>query len=252
MRKHYHIYFFMIIMLTVTQCSKSNNDINATTKNTKAVVINDTTSVRVDPHIFSSRVTTVHKGTIVTVIDVSKEKQWVGGQIDHWYKVQLPNSIKGWIFGSSLALQIDASDAAIERYVNSLWKKEADTVRNELAGKWWSVNKSGDFTEHALELYPDGSYKSYRKGTKGIEGSYSLNFRTSEVMFLDGTSFGKNLYFIKRGNSYQLVESLQDAKLQFKKIAEFKDSMPNIAPESTVTDTQEGVLPDDQNKNTNQ
>lgn len=252
MKKHYHIYFFMIILLTVTQCSKSHNDINATTKTPKAVVINDNTSVRIDPHIFSSRVTTVNKGTIVTIIDVSKEKQWVGGQMDHWYKVKLENSIKGWIFGSSLALQIDASDAAIERYVNSLWKKEAETVRKDIAGKWWSVNKSGDFTEHALELYPDGNYKSYRKGTKGIEGSYSLNFRTGEVVFLDGTSFGKNLYFIKRGNSYQLVESLQDAKLQFKKIAEFKDSMPDIAPETTVDDSQEGTLQNDKTENPNQ
>jgi hypothetical protein len=248
----YCIILIIIAILTVTQCSKSHNDIHAASSTTKAVVINDATSVRIDPHIFSSRVATVNKGTIVTIIDISKEKQWVGGQIDYWYKVMLPNTVKGWIFGSSLALQINASDAAIERYVNSLWKKEADTVRKDISGKWWSVNKSGDFTEHALELYPDGSYKSYRKGTKGIEGSYSLNFRTSEVMFLDGTSFGKNLYFIKRGNSYQLVESLQDAKIEFKKIAEFKDSMPNIAPESTVTDTQEGTLSDDQNQNTNQ
>lgn len=246
-----YIYLIVIVLLSFS-CSKSNNDTHSATSTTKAIVINDNTSVRIDPHIFSSRVTTVNKGTIVTIIDTSKEKQWVGGQMDYWYKVLLPNTIKGWIFGSSLALQINASDAAIERYVNSLWKKEADIVRKEISGKWWSVNKSGDFTEHALELYPDGSYKSYRKGTKGIEGSYSLNFRTTEVVFLDGTSFGKNLFFIKRGNSYQLAESLQDAKIEFKKIAEFKDSMPDIAPESTVPDTQEGVTTDDQNKNADQ
>ncbi|MGQ9844061.1 MAG: SH3 domain-containing protein [Spirochaetota bacterium] len=246
------IYLIMIVLLSVTQCSKLDNDVHSASSTTKAVVISDNTAVRIDPYIFSSRVTNVNKGTIVTIIDISKEKQWVGGQMDYWYKVSLRNTIKGWIFGSSLALQIDASDAAIERYINSLWKKEADTVRNAIAGKWWSVNKSGDFTEHALELYPDGSYKSYKKGTKAIEGSYSLNFRTSEVVFLDGTSFNKNLYFMKRGNSYQLAESLQDAKIEFKKIAEFKDSMPNIAPETTVSDTQEGVTPNDQDKNTNQ
>ena len=250
--KSKYIYLMIIVLLSISQCSKSHNETHSASSTTKAIVINDNTSVRIDPHIFSSRVTSVNKGTIVTIIDISKEKQWVGGQMDYWYKVSLPNTIKGWIFGSSLALQINASDAAIERYVESLWKKEADTVRKEISGKWWSINKSGDFTEHALELYPDGSYKSYKKGAKGIEGSYSLNFRTSEVVFLDGTSFGKNLYFIKRGNSYQLAESLQDANIEFKKIAEFKDSMPDIAPETTVSDTQEGVTPDDQNKNTNQ
>ena len=236
----------------LVQCSKSGEELKYKASLSKAVIINDNTSVRIDPYIFSSRVSTVDKVTIVTVTDVSKEKQWVGGQIDYWYKVMLPNTIRGWVFGSSLALQIDASEAAIERYVDTLWKKEADTVRREIAGKWWSVNKSGDFTEHALELYPDGNYKSYRKGSNGIEGSYSLNFRTSEIVFLDNTSFGKNLYFAKRGNAYKLTDAINDPVIEFKKIAEFKDSMSDIAPESTVPDSQEGVTPDDTTTDANQ
>lgn len=251
MKKPY-IGMLLLACILYVHCSRATTSIQTTSGTTKAVVINDSTSVRIDPHIYSSRVTTVKKGTIVTIIDISKEKQWVGGKVNYWYKVQLPNSIKGWIFGTSLELQANASDSAIERYVNSLWKEESDTVRNAIAGKWWSVNKSGDFTEHALEIYPNGKYKSYRKGIKGIEGSYSLNFRTNEVVFLDGTSFGKNLFFLKRGNSYQLAEALKDAKTEFKKIAEYKDSMQDIAPETTVHDTQESTITDEQSSNTNQ
>lgn len=225
-----------IIIITISvftiHCGESGNEVYHSAEKNKAVVIRDNASVRIDPHIFSSRVSLLNKGAVVTIIDVSKEKQWVGGKIDHWYKIKLHNNIKGWIFGTSLALQKDASDAAFERYVNDLWKKEADAVRREIAGKWWSINKSGDFTDHALELYPDGIYKSYRKNTEGYEGNYSLNFKTNEVVFLDGTSFGYNLHFVKRGTSYQLLNNNPDSKIQFKKIAEFKDSMPPITPDA--------------------
>ena len=115
--------------------------------------------------------------------------------------------------------------------------EHSDSVRNQLAWKWWSLRSTRDFTNHGIEIDTDGKYVSYRKGGKKIEGTYSLNFHKNEIIFLDGTSFGKNLYFIRRGQSYILSDDRENPSYRFKKISE-ADTEPADQDES---DNDEGT-----------
>ena len=213
----------LVVLLLFTGCAKDTDDVpTPNLKNqTMGIVVMNNASLRVDPYLYSSRLLLLNKGDIVTIKDQSKVRQWIGKKHDYWYNIEMKNGISGWMFGSTLDIVDSSNSDAVKSYLDQFWMEQSDSVRKEIAGKWWSLNSVGDFTNHGIELTTDGKYVSYRKGGKNIEGTYSLNFHENEIIFLDGTSFGKNLYFIRRGQSYVLADDREEASLQFKKISEF-------------------------------
>jgi hypothetical protein len=86
-----------------------------------------------------------------------------------------------------------------------------------LAGRWWSVDKRGDFTNHALEIFPDGKYKSYLKGGQPITGEYNLNFKENEIVFTNGTTFKTNLNIVQRGTMLYLEKETDKESIKFQK-----------------------------------
>ncbi len=211
------------VLLLFPGCTKDTD--NAPTPNLKkqtmGIVVMNNASLRVDPYLYSSRLLLLNKGDIVKIKDQSKVRQWIGKKHDYWYNIELKNGVSGWMFGSTLDVVDSSNSDAVKSYLDQFWMEQSDSVREEIAGKWWSLNSQGDFTNHGIELTTDGKYVSYRRGGKNIEGTYSLNFHENEIIFLDGTSFGKNLYFIRRGQSYVLADDREKASLRFKKISEF-------------------------------
>jgi len=212
-----------VVLLLFPGCTKDTD--NAPTLNVKkqtmGIVVMNNASLRVDPYLYSSRLLLLNKGDIVKIKDQSKVGQWIGKKHDYWYYIELKNGVSGWMFGSTLDIVDSSNSDAVKSYLDQFWMEQSDSVRKEIAGKWWSLNSQGDFTNHGIELTTDGKYVSYRRGGKNIEGTYSLNFHENEIIFLDGTSFGKNLYFIRRGQSYVLADDREKASLRFKKISEF-------------------------------
>ncbi len=213
----------LAIMLIFTGCAKDTGnapdpDLN---KQTMGIVVMNNASLRVDPYLYSSRLLLLNKGDIVKIKDQSKVRQWIGKKHDYWYNIELKNGVSGWMFGSTLDIVDSSNSDGVKSYLDQFWMEQSDSVKKEIAGKWWSLNSQDDFTNHGIELTTDGNYVSYRKGGKHIEGTYSLNFHENEIIFLDGTSFGKNLYFIRRGQSYVLADDREKASLRFKKISEF-------------------------------
>ena len=67
--------------------------------------------VRRAPQIASEEITRLKLGTVVNAIARSTTQDSVGGKTDYWYRVNLPNSETGWLFGG-LLLDYDARQRA--------------------------------------------------------------------------------------------------------------------------------------------
>ncbi|MCU0845618.1 MAG: SH3 domain-containing protein [Spirochaetes bacterium] len=200
---------------------KGRHDKSRSDRNSEfAVVVSENTALRIDPMIYSARITLMRKGTRLVITDQSKEKSWVGKDHSFWYRVRLENGLAGWVYGSTIRIFKGSQSGSIDSYVSNLREHEEESLRKNLSGKWWSVNKSGDFTNLCMEIYENGKYKSYARGGREIEGEYNFNFNDETIVFLGGTSFGQNLKYINRGNMYHLEATEGKYDIRFKKITE--------------------------------
>jgi len=218
-----------IFISIITGCNKIKSETPVIPENSGlnplAVIITPNTALRIDPLVFTSRVAQLKKGEVGEVLEKSSEKKPVGGAIDYWYKIKLSNGISGWVFGSNINILKDSNRNNVESYLSQFWEKETKELSEALHGKWWSVNRFNDFTNHCLEIYKDGKYKSYIKGsTKKIEGDYNFDFNKNQIIFLNGTSFEGDLNYVRRGDEYTLSREAEKDEIKFKKI--------NVNPES--------------------
>lgn len=223
-----HLATLYLIITVFASCSDNNSEKwNPEDKKNSGIgiILTPNTSLRIDPLIFSSRIDQMKKGEAVEILDRSKERKYIGKTRDYWYKIKLSNGITGWTFGAHINILDKSSKKDVNRYLEEFWAKEQKTLSKELRGKWWSVNRFGDFTSHSLEIYEDGKYKSYYKKSKTkIEGEYTFDFNDNLILFSKGTSFKNNLKFYKRGSIYVLAKETEKREIIFKKI--------NIDPES--------------------
>jgi len=131
----------------------------------------------------------------------------------------------------------------MDSVVSDFMQIENARVKQYLMGKWWSTNEFGDFTEHCLELYESGTYKSYLKGNENspIIGTYKLDFNKNEIIFSRGTSFKSNLDLARRGNDYTLKKDRKDFQLHFTKISIETSPEPEVKePEPRKPDAADG------------
>lgn len=238
--KNYKIIYLLLSLslLFLLNCGNSENQqisisgktSDANEKN-KGIILTQDTALRIDPLIFSSRITELNKGQVVEILDKSAEEKTIAGHTDYWYKIKLENRITGWAFGKHIKILDAAGQEAINSYLGKFWEKETEEISGELHGKWWSVNKYGEFTNHAIEIFKNGNYRSYFKGGGNpIDGVYNFDFNKNMVIFLSGTTFKNDLHYSKKGNSYSLGIGTEKDEIRFKKI--------NINPSSDVEDEQ--------------
>ncbi len=219
----------LIIAAFITGCGRKKPETpiipGSTEGNPLAIIITPNTALRVDPLIFTSRVAQLKKGEVGEVLERSSEKKPVAGTLDYWYKIKLSNGITGWVYGSNINILKDSNRNNVESFLSQFWEKETKELSEALHGKWWSVNRFNDFTNHCLEIYKDGKYKSYIKGSPTkIEGDYNFDFNKNLVIFLNGTSFEGDLNYTRRGDAYTLSRENEKDEIKFKKI--------NVNPES--------------------
>ncbi len=226
----------VVLVVLITGCNKMKPETPVIPENSQgnplAVIITPNTALRVDPLIFTSRIAQLKKGEVGEVLEKSSEKKPVGGTVDFWYKIRLSNGISGWVYGSNINILKDSNRDNVESYLSQFWEKETKELSEALHGRWWSVNRFNDFTSHVLEIYKDGKYKSYIKGsTKKFEGDYNFDFNNNKIIFLNGTTFEVDLNYIRRGDEYTLSREDEKDEIKFKKI--------NVNPES---ETEESAL----------
>ncbi len=237
----------VIIMLSSLKCKGGDQPPMVPEKSTGIVLANGS-SVRIDPFIFSSRVAELPKGTAVILLERSFEKQGVGSSVDYWYKVRVQNGITGWVYGKNIKIVHTKNTETVKNLIAEFKEEEEEEIKKNLMGKWWSINLFGEFTDHCLEFNEDGKYKSYQKGNdKIIESEYTINFNKNEIVFLQGTSFGKNLDLVIRGNSYTLKKNVNDGEIRFKKIVENRSEIK----EEDAPDTKKGKKGDQKKPNVN-
>ena len=187
--------------------------------------------MRIDPMVFAGTVDELNHGDAVIIIERSKEKTWVGKIQDYWYHVKTKDGLTGWVFGQNLKIKKAASAGSIESMSSEFKKVEEARIRSNIAGKWWSVNEFGDFTDHCLELYDSGKYRSYMKEAEGrqIIGTYRIDLSKNEIVFSKSTSFKTNCDIARRGNDYILKKRMPDHDLRFTKISIETSPEPDIA-----------------------
>ena len=213
------ISFILLSVIIILNCSKNSpNETNLTKEKYIGITTNNNSAVRINPFIFSAKINQLKKGASVQIKKKTQEKQKIGKYYDYWYKIKLKKGITGWIFGSNLKILTEKD--SIDNYISDFVEEELNFLRKNISGKWWSVNKYNNFTNHGIEFYGDGKYKSYLRGSKdkAIESDFTVDFNKNEIIFLKGTSFGKNLKFTVRGNTYILKNTLKKSDMRFKKI----------------------------------
>jgi len=216
--------FLIISMAIIISGCGNESPANKTVinKKTAGIILSHNTSMRIAPFIFSSKITQLNKGDTVSITGKSKEKSWIGKTADYWYRVKMTSGITGWIFGRNIRIITAKNKDKLQDFVTEFWEKESEEITKSISGKWWSVNRFNDFTNHGLNIYNDGKYESYTKGKEdnAIEGEFNFDFTKNEIVFLGGTSFKTNLKFKKRGRSYMLYETVKNKELRFKRIQE--------------------------------
>jgi hypothetical protein len=220
----------LAVLTAAPGCSKKDD---AITPDTYGIITRGYTAMRIDPMIFAGIVSELNKGVSVIVLQQSAEKSWVGKTSDYWYRVRTKDGMTGWVFGQNVSIHSSKSGESMDSVVSDFMQVETARVKQYLNGKWWSANEFGDFTDHCLELYESGAYKSYLKGNENspIVGTYKLDFNKNEIVFSRGTSFKSNLDLARRGNDYTLKKDRKDFQLYFTKIS------IETSPEPEIKDT---------------
>jgi hypothetical protein len=216
-----------VALAVLLSCSPKGDEI---TKDTYAIILKGYTAMRIDPMIFAGIVAELDKGASVQVLEKSKEKSWVGKTSGYWYRVRTKDGISGWVFDQNISIHSSKSKGSMDKIVSDFMESERVQIKQYLMGKWWSTNEFGDFTDHCLELYESGAYKSYLKGNESspIVGTYKLDFNKNEINFSAGTSFKSNLDIAKRGNDYTIKKIKKDYELKFTKISIETSPEPEI------------------------
>ncbi len=208
----------LLITALVFSCAGKDDSIP---QGSYAIIIQGYTPLRIDPMVFSGIVKKMDTGDTVRVLEKSAEESWVGRTSGYWYRVRTREGITGWVFAADISIHTSSDSGAMEKIITGFMEAERAKIKQYLAGKWWSTNQFGDFTDHCLELYESQKYRSYRKGEEGrqIIGSFSIDFNKNEISFSDGTSFQSNLDLEKRGADYIIKRELKDFELRFTKIS---------------------------------
>ena len=213
--------FFIATALLASFLVANCGDGKSLPEGSYGIILQAYTPLRIDPFVFSGTVAELGKGETVRIIDTSAEKAWVERSHDYWYRVKTGNGITGWVFGTSVSIHSSSDSGAMEKIVTGFMEAERARVKQYLAGKWWTINEFGDFTDHCLELYESQKYRSFQKGSEQspIVGTFTIDFNRNVIKFSDGTSFKSNLDLEKRGGDYIIKREMKDFELRFKKIS---------------------------------
>lgn len=214
--------FLITVIFLHSGCSKETGvEEKVIANNRMGIILTAGTALRIDPLIFSARLELLKKGDTVKILEKSGKRSWVGKSHEYWYKVRLKNGIEGWLYGKNLRLISKTANEDVNAYVEDFFKEESDDMLKKITGKWWSVNRFGDFTYHGLEIFPDGRYKSYYKSANPRirEGEIEIDFNNNRLLFDKGTTFGKEIDFLRRGHAYIFRKELKVGELRFKQIS---------------------------------
>ncbi len=209
------VLFIIIGLVFLTTCKKERlEEDEYVDTDMIGVIIRDKSTLRLDPILYSSIVSHIRHGEEVKVLTRSREKSWIGNTSDYWYRILHKGKIVGWTYGANIKVFSGEDKDDIDDFLTGFWKREKWKMRKKLAGRWWSIDKYDNFTNQCLELYKEGTYKSYCVNCTPIEGDYKINFNDYEIIFLKGTYIGDRVNYKLRGDSFILKKPGKNANTQ--------------------------------------
>ncbi len=214
----YRIILILVISAAIMFVACNRDENRQIDNDTLGLIVTGNTPVRVDPLYFSPKITHLKKGEIVSILERSHNKNYHGRYLNYWYRVRLKNSTTGWVFGENISFMDGSDERKVQAITEEYLEKETEQLHADLKGKWWSVNEFGDFTDHGIEIYESGKYKSFATGQRQYQGRFEIDLNNDEIKFLNGSTFKTSLKIIKLGQEFFLVKKLQDHELKFKKL----------------------------------
>ena len=242
-------FIILLILLSAFACSKKEptKQIDILENPQVGLVTEKSSALRIEPFIYSARISDLSKGEKLEILDISKKKSAVAKSVDYWYKVKTENGITGWIFGANIKLFSVDSTHSVNNFENQLKDEEFEKLSTELIGKWWSVNTQEEFTSYWFALFKNGEYEAKHKDSdKLFKGKYKIDAATSTITFDGGTPLGNEFKFTERGLNYFIEYADDKNNYRFKRISlnpkseqevetveEKKESDKEIPPQET-------------------
>ncbi len=227
MKKSIYLIIFLISAVLLSACKKESQykPAELMKEDKIGIIIEKDSALRTQPYIYSTKIQELRRGDKVIILEQSAETSFIAGKKNYWFKILLDNGITGWIYGANIKLFEENASSSIESYEKDLKTEEIENTKKLLIGKWWSINKRGDFTAHLLKIYPDGKYLSLKKQGKEMTGEFTLDAIEQTMTFSNSTSVGNVISFIDRGGELFLeYKDSNNVTYSFKKISMEPDS----------------------------
>lgn len=228
MLKSVYISVILIILSAYSiYCGSDNTGTGSAEENPDGigVILIDRTVLRLDPLLYSAIVGYINKGEKVRIFGHSNQKTFIGNMENYWYRVDVNSGHSGWIFGGNIKIFPSDDAGKVDDFISEFMEEEIEKMSEELAGRWWSVDKYGTFTNYSLDIYSSGKYRSLKTNSAAIEGEYNLNFKNYEIIFLNGSYFGNKINYLSRGSTFILQKTGGNEEFRFKRIStQIKDS----------------------------
>lgn len=126
-------------------------------------------NMRTEPDVESEKAGSVYDGSLVTVLDMSKETDVIEGVVSNWLKIKSSEGDEGWVFGGFVYAEFDENpkqDDRVLEYVAKFFENEDSFVM------WETKVFYEDFSEEKLtpntrikilKVFPSDSPYVYRK-----------------------------------------------------------------------------------------
>jgi len=224
-----YIIISALLLFSVLKCGQESTVQNKNEESTNeiGIIITENTVMRLDPIIYSAVVTYICKGEKVKILKKSTVKSWLGDISDYWYMVRYSKGFLGWIYGKNIKIFFENDAGKISKYLSRFWKKELIRTRSRIKGLWEIIKTGGSNPGQHLLIYDDGNYVSYLSENELIKGQYKINLKDGEILFSDGTFFGKKIMYSIRERRLYLILKNGDKETVFKRITRKID---NIEP----------------------
>lgn len=213
-----NLIIFALLCFSCNNYEETNN--NIIDKEDKiGIIINKNSSVRIQPFIYSAKIGQLNRNSKVKIIARSNEKSRIGKSKKYWFKIELKEGIYGWTFGSNVKIFSKNDSSSIKKLEKELLESDKRKIIAALKGKWWSINRRGEFTNHSLSFWKNKNYLSSKKNGNKIEGSFEIDANDSKIILSNSSTVGKKINFFERGREIGIQYSSEKYTIAFKKIS---------------------------------
>lgn len=170
--------FISLLILPLPSCnpekqSRENDNTNTPTPK-EAKVLVDGLKVRISPSVMGAEMGILKNNVNVQVLEKSASRVRVGKMSAHWYKVENPEGLKGWVYGAYLSIEADPHLADEKA-------RKLEKIKEAIIGRWYLTFQSGSMLDVFVAIYPDQKIAFGSAGKEHQKGEYQVLAQDSKV-----------------------------------------------------------------------